>query len=137
MLGKKSVAVLDEKLSTGVAFNTLAHMALSLGKNSDGLIAKVEIRDASGTTHKGLSEYPFIILKADSGRIRKIVSGAKKNDRLTVVDFPKQAYTEYADEDFQKAVSKAKEENLVYYGMALFGPVEEINRLTKDLPLWK
>lgn len=56
---------------------------------------------------------------------------------MLVVDFPEQAYTEYTDEELQASIAKTKEENIKYYGAAIFGSVEEINKLTKGLPLWK
>ncbi|MBN2066911.1 MAG: DUF2000 domain-containing protein [Candidatus Diapherotrites archaeon] len=137
MLGEKTVAVLDENLSSGIAFNTLAHLALSIGKNAVDVMGKEELTDASGTTHKGLSKYPFIILKAESEKIRQIVNEAKGNAGLLVVDFPEQGYTEYTDEELQAAIAKTKEENIKYYGTAIFGPTKEIDELTKELALWK
>lgn len=136
-LEKKSVAVIDEVLPIGIAFNTLAHLALAIGKNAKNIIGKKTITDATGTIHKGLSTYPFIILKANSAKIKKIVNEAKGNTELLVIDFPEQAYTKYTDEGFQEAVSKIKEEKIQYYGVALFGSVVEIDKLTKDLQLWK
>jgi hypothetical protein len=135
-LGKKTVAVLDENLSLGIAFNTLAHLALSIGKNASGIMGKEILKDASGIAHKGLSNYPFIILKTEPEKIRQIVNEAKKTD-LLVVDFPEQAYTKYTDKEMQAAIAKTKEENIKYYGVAIFGPTEEIDELTKNLPLWK
>ncbi len=137
MLEKKSVAVLDEALPVGIAFNTLAHLALSIGKNATNIMGAKQIADASGITHQGLSKYPFIILKSNSSRIREITNEAKKNNKLLVVDFLEQSYTKYTDEELQQAISKTGEEDLKYYGVALFGSVEEINKLTKNLPLWK
>lgn len=137
MLEKKTVAVLDETLPIGMAFNTLAHLALSIGNNATNIMGKEQLTDASKVNHPGLSKYPFIILKASCARIREISNKAKENSELLVVDFPEQAYTEYTDEELQQAMSKTKEENLKYYGTALFGPTEKIDLLTKNLPLWK
>lgn len=137
MLEEKFVVVLDETLSLGVAFNALAHLALSIGNHATNILGKEKIIDASGVIHQGLSKYPFIILKASSSRIREIVRIAKKNDALLIIDFPEQAYTEYTDEELVEALSKIREENLKYYGVALFGKVKEIDKLTKDLKLWK
>lgn len=137
MLEKKTVAVIDESISLGIAFNTLAHLALSIGKNATNIMGKKELEDTSGIIHKGLSKYPFIILKANSEKIRQIVNEAKENTELLVVDFPEQAYTEYTDEELQEAIAKTKEEDIKYYGVAMFGPVKEINKLTKGLSLWK
>ena len=137
MLEKKTVAVLDENLSLGIAFNTLAHLAISIGKNATGIMGKGELKDASGVIHRGLSKYPIIILKANSDKIRQIVNEAKENTELLVVGFPEQAQTEYTDEELHATIAKTKEENIKYYGVAMFGQVEEINKLTKKLSLWK
>ena len=124
-------------MSVGIAFNTLAHLSLSIGKNVNDIVGKELLTDASGVTHMGLSKYPFIILKANSQKIRDITNEAKENSKLLVVDFPEYAYTTYTDEELQEAMSKTKEETLKYYGVALFGSVEEVDKLTKQLPLWK
>lgn len=77
-MGKKFVAVLDESLPIGVAFNVLAHLALSIGRNAQGYMGKEKIVDASGVTHQGFSKYPFIILKASSPKIKEMIQNAKK-----------------------------------------------------------
>jgi len=136
-LDKKFVAVLDKNLSIGIAFNTLAHLALIAGRNSENYLGKEKITDASNITHLGFSKYPFIILKSDSQKIKNIVNSAKNDDKVLIIDFPEQAYTEYTDEELVEALSKTKNENLKYYGLALFGNKENIDKYTKNLELWK
>ena len=137
MLEKKTVAVLDETMSTGVAFNTLAHLALSIGNNASNIMGKEQLTDASNINHTGLSRCPFIILKASSIRIRELVNKAKEHNVLLVVDFTEQDYTTYTDEELKQEITQTKEENLKYYGLALFGTAEEIDKLTKNLSLSK
>jgi len=137
MLDKKIVAVLDQNLSVGLAFNTLAHLAVSLGKHGKKHMGKGSVLDASGISHIGFSKYPFIILKADAIKIKEIVDSAKNDRHLFLIDFPEQAYLEYTDEEFVKAISEVQDKDIKYYGVLLFGLNNDIDKYTAKLPLWK
>ena len=71
----KLVAVLNEKVSVGVAMNALAHMTVGLGTSID---SKNELRlanyvDADGNSHSNVSEIPFMVLQArNSNQLRQL-----------------------------------------------------------------
>ena len=73
----KLVAVMNEKIEPGVIMNALAHMSIGFGS----VIGKQALRltnyiDADGGSHPHISEMPFMILKANSNKIRTLRTAA-------------------------------------------------------------
>lgn len=133
---KKLVAVLNKSIETGKVMNALAHMSIGLGS----AIGKEHLRltdyqDADGGAHPFISEYPFIILSANSNKIRKCRFEAIENGIL---------FNDFIDTmtvgTYQEQIERTKEthENyLIYYGIVLFGDWEKVTELTKKHSLWR
>jgi hypothetical protein len=83
----KLVAVMNEKIEPGVLMNALAHMCIGFGADiGKELLRLTPYIDADGGCHPHISEMPFIILKANSNKIRSLrVSASEANVRF--VDF--------------------------------------------------
>ena len=69
----KLVAVMNEKIEQGIIMNALAHMSIGFGSE----IGKEPLRltnyiDEDGGSHPSISEMPFMILKANSNKIRNL-----------------------------------------------------------------
>jgi hypothetical protein len=132
----KPVAVLNEKIESGVLMNALAHMCIGLG----AAIGKEELRlstyvDANNGIHPFISEMPFIILKSNSNKIRALRLAAQ-GAGVRCVDFTSTmtggSYVE------QLANTKnTTEEELIYYGIVLFGDWQKVSELTKKFSLWR
>ncbi len=78
---KKLVAVMNEKVEIGKVMNALAHMSIGLGAS----LQKNELRltnykDADGGNHDKVSEMPFMILKANSNKIRSLRKACIENN---------------------------------------------------------
>ena len=134
---KKLVAVVNEKIELGKAMNALAHMAVGLGGSIDN---KEELRlidyiDADGGKHPNISEMPFIILKANSNKIRMLRMAALNNN-IPFTDFTNTMTVGTYQEQLE-LTKQTKEENLEYYGIILFGDLEIITELTRKFSLWK
>ncbi len=134
-MDKKIVAVLNDNLPIGIAFNTLAHMSLSLGIHNQEMIGTQLLMDKDNNKYLGMSKYPIIILKTDGKRIQKISKLAKKEGKLIVIDFLKEMYTKYTDEDMKKAIKKIDE--FEHYGVLLYGEKNRIDNYTLSFKLWK
>lgn len=133
---KKLVAVMNEKIDIGIAMNSLAHMSLGLGAE----VGKESLRltnyvDADGGNHSNISEMPFMILKANSNKIRALRSIAMEKE-IKFADFTDTmtvgTYLEQIDR-----TKKTKEVDLIYYGIVLFGDWNTISELTRKFSLWK
>jgi len=133
---KKFVAVLDESLETGIAMNILGHMTVSMGSRAQDAVGVDGFSDASDFTHEGMSKWPFIVLKAPREKIKEIYEKVKESN-LVVVGAPEEVYTTYDDESFVKEVSAKKKEEIVYYGLCVYGDKEEVDGYTGGLSLYK
>lgn len=132
----KLVAVLNEKVEPGICMNALAHMCIGFGAD----IGKEKLRltcyqDADGNTHPHISEMPFMILKANSNKIRALRILAKEKG-IDCVDFTDTMTVGTYLEQIERTKA-TKEEALVYYGIVLFGPWDQVSELTRKFSLWK
>jgi hypothetical protein len=132
----KLVAVMNEKIEPGVIMNALAHMCIGFGS----AIGKEPLRltnyiDADGGSHPNISEMPFMILKANSNKIRGLRQAAKEAG-IQFVDFTDTMTTGTFIEQLERT-KQTKDEALVYYGIVLFGDWEKISELTRKFSLWK
>lgn len=69
----KLVAVLNPSIPPGKLMNALAHMCIGFGA-SIGVnpLRLTNYKDADGNDHPHISEIPFIILEANSNKIRGV-----------------------------------------------------------------
>lgn len=136
VFSNKLVAVLNEKIAVGTIMNALAHMSLGLGSR----VGKEALRftnyiDGNNNDHPYISEMPFMILKANSNKIRILREEAIKND-LIFVDYL-ETMTEGSFVEQLARTKQTSEENLVYFGIVLFGEWNKVSDLTKKFSLWK
>jgi hypothetical protein len=132
----KLVAVMNEKVEPGVIMNALAHMCIGLGS----VIGKEPLRltnyiDADQNSHPHISQMPFMILKANSNKIRALKASAKEAG-LQFSDFTDTMTIGTYVEQIEKT-RQTKEENLIYYGIVLFGDWNKVSELTRKFSLWK
>ena len=134
----KFVVVLNKKIETGKLMNALAHM-------SAGLVASYpeisEMRfdsyvDKDGNDHKSISDNPFIVLSADnSNQLRTLRNGLIAHN-VHFVDFTStMTVGTYIEQ--QERTKETPEADLEYWGVCLFGKINEINQLTRKFSLWK
>lgn len=136
MFENKLVAVMNEKIEPGVVMNALAHMCIGFGSD----IGKESLRltkylDADGNSHPHISEMPFMILKANSNKIRSLRSLAIENE-INFVDFTDTMTIGTYLEQIERT-AQVKEADLIYYGIVLFGKWEKVTELTRKFSLWK
>lgn len=132
----KLVAVMNEKIEPGVIMNALAHMCIGFGSE----IGKEPLRltnyiDGDGLSHPSISEMPFMILKANSNKIRGLRQMAKEAG-IQAVDFTNTMTIGTFLEQIEKT-KETKEADLIYYGIVLFGDWEKVSELTRKFSLWK
>ena len=136
MFENKLVAVMNEKIDPGVIMNALAHMCIGFGAD----MGKEPLRltnyiDADGERHPHISEMPFMILKANSNKIRALRHTAIK-DGIDCVDFTDTMTTGSSIEQIERT-KQTKEADLIYYGIVLFGKWDRVSELTRKFSLWK
>ncbi|MDD5623564.1 MAG: DUF2000 domain-containing protein [Candidatus Peribacteraceae bacterium] len=135
---KRFVTVLNKKIEPGRLMNALGHMAAGLGGGS-GKAEEMRFSaymDKDGGTHPKISDYPFIVLRADnSEQIRNVRKEAIARG-IPFTDFTDRMTVGTAYEQHQ-AMEAASEPALEYYGICMFGRTEEIAAFTKKFSLFK
>lgn len=134
----KFVAVLNKKVEVGKVMNVLAHMTASLvaratdeEKND---MKMVDYQDKDGNSHIA-STNSFVILKADNGnQIRTVRDGAVQKG-LPFADFAN-TMQEGTYLEQQERTAATAEQELEYYGIVLFGKIDEVSELTRKFRLW-
>lgn len=127
---------MNGKVDPGVIMNALAHMCIGFGSH----IGKEPLRltdyiDADGNTHPHISEMPFIVLKANSNKIRNLKEAALAAG-IEYVDFIDTMTIGTYQEQLDRT-KETKEDDLVYYGIVLFGDWDIVSEFTKKFSLWK
>ncbi|WP_058533761.1 DUF2000 domain-containing protein [Legionella saoudiensis] len=132
----KLVVVLNKRIEPGKVMNALAHMCIGLGAViGEKELRLTDYRDADGGSHPYISEIPFIILCENSNKIRTLRQNAlAKNvlfndftDTMTVGTYQEQI----------ARTAQVKENDLIYYGIVLFGDWEVVTELTRKCSLWR
>lgn len=132
----KLVAVMNEKIEPGILMNALAHMCIGFGAE----IGRAPLRltnytDADGGSHPGISEMPFMILKANGNKIRALRQVAREAG-IQYADFTDTMRIGTYSEQIERT-KQTREEELVYYGVVLFGDWQKVSELTRKFSLWK
>ena len=132
----KLVAVLNKKIEPGKLMNALAHMCIGLGSaiGKDPL-RLTDYKDADGSSHPHISEIPFIILSENSNKIRKLRQEAIAHN-IMFNDFTETMTVGTYQEQIERT-KQVKEEDLIYFGIVLFGDWNKVTELTRKFSLWK
>jgi hypothetical protein len=136
MFANKLVAIMNEKIEPGILMNALAHMCIGFGSD----IGKDSLRltnyiDADAGNHPNISEMPFMILKANSNKLRALRLAAQQAG-IQCVDFTDTMTVGTYLEQIERT-KQTKEADLIYYGVVLFGDWEKVSELTRKFSLWK
>jgi hypothetical protein len=132
----KLVAVLNKSIETGKVMNSLAHMCIGLGSAVGQTDLRLtDYKDADGGSHPFISEIPFIILSANSNKIRKLRQDALDN-HILFNDFTDTMTIGTYHEQIARTLL-VNNENFVYYGIVLFGDWDKVTHLTRKFSLWQ
>jgi hypothetical protein len=137
MFQNKLVAVVNKQIEMGVAMNALAHMCLGFGAHmgpSD--LHLMDYKNAEGFVYPNISKMPFIILREkNSNKIANLLMKAKEvGVQYSVFT---NTMTEGTWEDQKARTLATKAEEIIFYGIVLFGPKEIVTEMTKKLSLWR
>lgn len=135
---KKIVGIIASNVEPSVALNVIGHLAISIGKYSkDEIMGKPIITDKSGIEHLGISQFPFIITKVKSGKLKNAIELAKQNPNLLVADYPREMLDTRTDEELVSAISSKENDKLEYLGAVIYGNTKDVNEITGKYQLWR
>ncbi len=137
-LNKKFVAVINKKVPIGTAMNALGHMTAGLvGQHGDVTDMRFDdYIDADGGAHKSISDFPFIILRADNSNKIRNLRFELMDKGVEFTDFTS-TMTVGTYKEQKERTKQTKEEDLEYYGICMFGDIGLISELTKKFSLWR
>ena len=135
----KFVVVLNKKIDSGVALNACAHMAACLTSRADEDLRKemafVDYQDADGNIHP-VSALSLIVLSAKNSNQIRTARMEAVHQGIFCVDFAESMTKDTYLEQMERT-SKLKEEELDYWGLALFGRKEALDPITRKFSLWR
>jgi len=135
---KKIVGIIASNVEPAVALNVIGHLAISIGKYSnEEIMGKPVIIDKSGIEHLGISQFPFIITKVKSGKLKNAIDLAKQNSNLLVADYPKDMLDTRTDEELIASICSKENEKLEYLGAIIYGNTEDVDSITGKFQLWR
>jgi len=127
---------MNENIEIGIIMNALAHMCIGFGSEiGKELLQLTNYIDADGGCHSCISEMPFMVLKANSNKIRGIRIVAME-EGIKFIDFTNTMTSGTYREQITHT-KQTKEIDLVYYGVVVFGDWKRISELTRKFSLWK
>lgn len=137
-LTHKFVAILNKKIPVPNLMNALGHMSAGLSASYPDI---QEMRfdnyiDKDGGNHKNISDNPFIILSADNSNKIRTLRNILIEKGIHFVDFTStMTIGTYFEQ--QQRTKETPELELEYYGICLFGEINQINDLTRKFSLWR
>lgn len=135
---KKIVGIIASNVEPAVALNVIGHLAISIGKYSNKeIMGKSIITDKSGIAHLGISQFPFIVTKVKSGKLRTAIETAKSNPNLLVADYPRDMLETRTDDELINSISSKENEKLDYLGAIIYGDTKDVNEITGKFQLWR
>ncbi|MCI9039087.1 MAG: DUF2000 domain-containing protein [Clostridia bacterium] len=135
---KKIVGIIASNVEPSIALNVIGHLAISIGKYSNNeIMEKPIITDKSGINHLGISQFPFIITKVKSGKLKTTIELAKSNSNLLVADYPKDMLDTRTDEELVNSVQSKEKEKLEYLGAIIYGDTKDVDAITGKFQLWR
>lgn len=130
----KVAIVVDSSLPPGLAANTAAVLAMSIGRRVETLIGP-DLKDGDGSVHPGITNAPIPILTAPADQVKQIRDRATDDNDLLVIDFTDRAQRSKTYDNYADLLREATSGQLAYLGVALCGPRKPVQRLTGSLPL--
>lgn len=132
----KLVAVLNKSIEYGKIMNALAHMCIGLGSAiGTEELRLTEYRDADNGLHPYISEMPFIILSANSNKIRNVRQEAIAQNILFNDFIDTMTLGTYKEQIEQ--TRQVTNKDLVYYGIVLCGDWDVVTELTRKFSIWR
>jgi len=132
----KLVAVMNKSIEPGVIMNALAHISIAFGaKIGPESLQLVDYIDKDQNVYPNISKMPFIILRANSNKIRNLRDEATSDDIKCAV-FTDTMTVGTWDEQVARTAER-NQDDLKFYGIVLFGDYSKVTEMTKKFSLWR
>ncbi len=86
-------------------------------------MGKPIIADKSGVNHLGISQFPFIIAKVKSGKLKNAIDLAKQDPNLLVADYSRDMLDTRTNDELVSSISTKENDKLEYLGAIIYGNI--------------
>lgn len=128
----KIKVILRNDLQPWQELNVTAFLMSGIGGTQN--IIGEPYQDANGVAYLPMSRQPIMILSASGGTIREVLKKAIQRE-MAVSIYTEELFTTYNDEDNRAEVRKHKTDELNLVGIAVRGPKNPLDRITKGLEM--
>jgi hypothetical protein len=132
---QKIVIVLNKNLETWQAFNTASHIAAYIGNQlgNDFNTGQFFVTK-DGTQYPRNTQYAIILLKAKPAQLANLLAKARQTN-LIFNAFIREMIDTTDDREIVHTLSTKDSADVGYLGVGLFGPIAEVDTLTKGYRL--
>ena len=131
----KCVIIVDHTMAIGFIANTASVLSLSIGKQHPEIIGK-DINDSDGHSHHGITILPVPVLKGTAPLLHHLREQVRPYEhQVTIVDLIDATRTTQTYMEYSKQMLSTPTEQLIFCGMALYGPKKLVNKFTGNLGL--
>lgn len=134
--GQKIVIVVREDIPSWQAMNSVSHVSGYLGNKINTFLSEENFVTSDGKIHPRNSQYAIIILKNTEKGLRRFMQRVRQSG-LLYHGFIREMIETTDDAQIQQIVGTKRDDQIEYLGIGVFGPVEQIDELTKGMSLWK
>ena len=134
---QKMVIIINRELPSWQAMNAVAHISAYLGHRihqyfdtGEYFVTKDKIN------HPRNSQYAIIILGANPGQMAHIMQKVR-NSGLLYHGFIREMIETTDDSEVQAMLSEKNDSEVEYLGIGVFGPIPQVDAVSKNYSLWK
>ena len=125
----KMKVLLRNDLEPWQELNVTAFMMSGICATQEGMVGE-PYEDASGVKYLPMSKQPILILSGTAEQLNEALRKAVERD-MAVAAYTEELFTTYNDEDNREAFGRHKTEDLNLVGVAIRGPKNQVDRITK------
>ncbi len=132
----KCVMVINEDLPLGLIANTAAVLAMTIGSKHREIVGE-DVIDRAGSVHSGITRANISMLKGSADLIRALRERLldRPENELFFVDFCDAAQQSKQYDEYKSRLLQTPADQLNYLGIAIYGAVGQVNKLTGNLGL--
>jgi len=132
---KRMVLVVNQDIQNWQVANAASHMSAYLGRSINHFDTGEYFETKDNQKYPRNTQYPIVIKVASSEELRALYSAAE-DAKLSHHGFIQEMIETTNDTKIEKILAEKTTDDVVLYGVGIFGSDEKIKNLTDELELW-
>lgn len=134
---KRMVIAVRDDIEPWQAMNAATHSSAYLGNKMQATFDTAGLfKTSDGVLHPKNSQYPIVLVKADEKALSKLI-GKVRDSGLLYLGFSRDMLVATDDKQVQINFDEKTDSEIEYLAIGIFGPNEEVEKLTKKFSLWR